>query len=61
MNKNGEPTFKVIHQELEFDKNNLQDQDLINYVDYLDIIFKEKTKSEEPDEEERHAWNKEVT
>ena len=39
MNKNGEPTFKVIHPELEFDKTNLQDQDLINYVDYLDIIF----------------------
>jgi hypothetical protein len=51
----------VIDPELEFDKNNLQDQDLINYVDYLDIIYKEKTKSEEPDEDARNAWNKEVT
>ncbi len=61
MNKIGEPTFKVIHPELEFDKNNLQDQDLINYIDFLNIKYKEKTKSEEPDEEARIAWNEEVT
>jgi len=61
MGKNSEQTFKVIHPELEFDKNNLQDQELINYLEFLETKFKLKTQKEESDSEIRNAYNEEVT
>jgi hypothetical protein len=53
--------FKVIHTELEFDKNNLQDKELISYKEYLDMTFKTKTEEEEENAEYRELVNQEVT
>jgi hypothetical protein len=61
--KNNEPHFKVAHSDLEYDKKNIlnSDPDLVNYYEYLDVKYKIKLPNEEPNEEYRVEYNKEVT
>jgi len=53
--------FKLIHLELEPDKNNLLEPNLVNFHDFLLQKHKLKGEDEEPDSEKRETDNKEIT
>lgn len=53
--------FKLYHTELEVDKSNLPDNELINFKQFVDSKFPIKTTEEEPNEEYRVIYNAEVT
>lgn len=59
--KDGEPQFKLVHTELEFDYNNLPEKDMINYWDFINRKFVLKTEKEVPEEDYRTALNQEIT
>lgn len=58
--KNDEKMFKFNYPELEYDKNNITDTQLINYADFLNNKYKLKTKEEQPNEEALELENKEI-
>jgi len=59
--KNNEMIFKIDHLELEFDRKNIHKPDIINYYEFLEFKYKIKSIDEEPNEEYREQYNKEVT
>lgn len=59
--KDGDPQFKLIHMELEFEYEKLPEKDLINYQDFLNRKYKLKSETEVPDEEMRKSINQELT
>ncbi len=58
--KNEEKVFKLTLLELEPDKNNITDPELINYTRFLNEKFILKTEEEEPEQEIRENENKEI-
>jgi hypothetical protein len=58
--KGAETIFKLGHPELEFDRNNLPDPELISYKEFLDEQYKLRTTEEEPEEEARNTYNNEI-
>ncbi len=59
--KDGDPQFKLVHLELEFEYEKLPETDLINYQDFLNRKFQLKTETEIPDEDSRKTFNEELT
>jgi hypothetical protein len=59
--KDGDPQFKLLHMELEFEYEKLLEKDLINYQDFLNKKYKLKTETENPHEEMRKSVNEELT
>jgi len=59
--KDGDPQFKLIHMELEFEQEKLPDKDLMNYQEFLNRKYKLKSETEVPNEELRKSINDELT
>ncbi len=59
--KGDEQIFKLAHNELEYDQNNIQDKELINYKTFLTEKYKLKYEDEEPIDDLRKAYNSDVT
>ena len=60
--KNNEPVFKVTYGELEYERKNIPDQDeeLMNYNQFLDWKFKLKTREEVENDDDRYMFNEDL-
>lgn len=58
--KKNEEMFKLTHLELEPNRENLEDPSLLNFYEYINQIYKEKTEDELPEENVRVSYNSEM-